>query len=105
MVILYFLGIFAYVGTEQGVANWISEFLQTYHGVNPQTDGASHCISFLGPDDRRDGTRVDPAKICRQPEGAYRVYAGGDGLPGRGFIFFQIHCFDCLSDWSAFLPL
>ena len=26
-VLLFFLGIFAYVGTEQGIANWISEFL------------------------------------------------------------------------------
>lgn len=48
MVIFYFLGIFAYVGTEQGVANWISEFLQTYHGVNPQTDGASTVSLFWG---------------------------------------------------------
>jgi FHS family L-fucose permease-like MFS transporter len=48
MVILYFLGIFAYVGTEQGVANWISEFLQTYHGVNPQTDGAATVSLFWG---------------------------------------------------------
>jgi fucose permease len=48
MVILYFLGIFAYVGTEQGVANWISEFLQTYHGVDPQTQGASTVSLFWG---------------------------------------------------------
>ena len=40
MVILYFLGIFAYVGTEQGVANWISQFLLTYHEYDPQTIGA-----------------------------------------------------------------
>jgi len=48
MVILYFLGVFAYVGTEQGVANWISEFLQTYHGVDPQTQGASTVSYFWG---------------------------------------------------------
>lgn len=48
MVLLYFLGIFAYVGTEQGVANWISEFLQTYHGVDPQTTGASTVSLFWG---------------------------------------------------------
>jgi len=48
MVILYFLAIFAYVGTEQGVANWISEFLQTYHGVDPQTQGASTISFFWG---------------------------------------------------------
>jgi MFS transporter, FHS family, L-fucose permease len=40
-VLLYFLGIFCYVGTEQGVANWISKFLQDYHAVDPQTLGAS----------------------------------------------------------------
>ena len=45
-VILFFLGIFAYVGTEQGVANWISKFLQTYHGFNPQTVGA-HTVSLF----------------------------------------------------------
>ncbi len=39
--ILFFLGIFAYVGTEQGVGNWISEFLYQYHAVDPQTLGAN----------------------------------------------------------------
>lgn len=48
VVILYFLGIFSYVGTEQGIANWISKFLQTYHGVNPATTGASVISYFWG---------------------------------------------------------
>ena len=48
MVIRYFFGIFAYVGTEQGIANWISSFLETYHGVDPQTTGASTVSSFWG---------------------------------------------------------
>jgi len=48
MVVLYFLGIFTYVGTEQGVAYWISEFLQTYHEVDPQTLGASTVSAFWG---------------------------------------------------------
>ena len=48
VVILYFLGIFAYVGAEQGVANWISEFMQTYHGTDPQTTGASTVSLFWG---------------------------------------------------------
>src|SRR4030043_1341340 len=48
IVILYFLGIFAYVGTEQGGANWISKFLATYHGVDPQTKGASTVSLFWG---------------------------------------------------------
>jgi len=47
-VLLFFLGIFCYVGTEQGVANWISEFLSTYHGYDPQTVGASTVSWFWG---------------------------------------------------------
>ena len=47
-VILYFLGIFAYVGTEQGVANWMSQFLATYHGYDPQTFGAAKVALFWG---------------------------------------------------------
>ncbi|RJP65676.1 MAG: MFS transporter [Ignavibacteriales bacterium] len=47
-VILYFIGIFAYVGTEQGTANWISQFLYTYHGYDPQTTGASIVAWFWG---------------------------------------------------------
>lgn len=48
MVLLFFLGIFCYVGTEQGVANWISEFLSKYHGYDPQTVGASTVSWFWG---------------------------------------------------------
>ncbi|MFB0564232.1 MAG: MFS transporter, partial [Candidatus Aminicenantaceae bacterium] len=48
IVILYFLGIFAYVGSEQGVANWISKFLATYHGFDPQTTGADTVSYFWG---------------------------------------------------------
>jgi len=47
-VILFFLGIFAYVGTEQGIANWISEFLRTYHGFMPEAEGASTVGLFWG---------------------------------------------------------
>ncbi|HNW58896.1 MAG TPA: MFS transporter [bacterium] len=47
-VILFFIGIFAYVGTEQGIANWMSKFLQTYHGLDPQTVGASSVAWFWG---------------------------------------------------------
>jgi len=45
---LYFLGIFAYVGTEQGVANWVSRFLETYHGLDPQIEGARAVSYFWG---------------------------------------------------------
>ncbi|UFH52993.1 MFS transporter [Spirosoma sp. KNUC1025] len=47
-VLLYFAGIFAYVGTEQGIANWISKFLQLYHGVDPATTGATVVAYFWG---------------------------------------------------------
>jgi fucose permease len=45
-VILFFIGIFCYVGTEQGIANWASQFLQQYHGVNPATEGAAVISNF-----------------------------------------------------------
>ncbi|GAB3168735.1 MFS transporter [Telluribacter humicola] len=48
MVLLFFLGIFSYVGTEQGIANWASKFLQTYHEVDPATTGASVMSYFWG---------------------------------------------------------
>jgi fucose permease len=47
-VILYFFGIFAYVGTEQGVASWISKFLSDYHGMNPEVEGAKAISWFWG---------------------------------------------------------
>lgn len=47
-VILYFIGIMAYVGTEQGLANWMSKFLYTYHSFNPETEGARAVAWFWG---------------------------------------------------------
>jgi len=48
VVILYFIGIFAYVGTEQGVSYWLSKFLNTYHGYDTMTVGASIVGWFWG---------------------------------------------------------
>jgi len=48
VVLLYFFGIFCYVGSEQGVANWISKFLATYHGYDPQVEGARAVAYFWG---------------------------------------------------------
>lgn len=47
-VILFFIGIFAYVGTEQGVANWTSQFLFEYHGFDPRVEGADAISLFWG---------------------------------------------------------
>lgn len=47
-VILFFLGIFAYVGTEQGVASWISKFLEEYHGMSAEVEGAKATSWFWG---------------------------------------------------------
>lgn len=47
-VILFFFGIFAYVGLEQGISNWISEFLRTYHGFKPEAEGAATVGLFWG---------------------------------------------------------
>ena len=44
--LLYFLGIFCYVGVEQGIGNWISQFLSEYHHVDPQTIGANTVAYF-----------------------------------------------------------
>lgn len=46
MVWAYFVGIFCYVGSEQGAANWTSQFLSTYHGYDPQTAGADAVSQF-----------------------------------------------------------
>jgi fucose permease len=48
VVILYFIGIFSYVGTEQGVSYWISKFLFTYHNYDPITVGSSIVGWFWG---------------------------------------------------------
>ncbi len=48
MVILYFLGIFAYVGAEQGISYWMSKFLQVYHGYDYETVGAGAVANFWG---------------------------------------------------------
>lgn len=45
-VVLFFFGIMAYVGTEQGVASWISQFLSDYHGMNPEVEGAKAISQF-----------------------------------------------------------
>lgn len=45
---LFFLGIFCYVSTEQGTSIFMSTFLEQYHGVNPQTDGAQAVSYFWG---------------------------------------------------------
>jgi fucose permease len=47
-VILFFLGIFAYVGTEQGVSYWMSKFLSVYHGYDYETVGANAVANFWG---------------------------------------------------------
>ena len=48
VVWLYFLAMFAYIGCEQGTADWISKFLYTYHGFDPQTTGADAVSWFWG---------------------------------------------------------
>lgn len=45
---LFFLGIVAYVGTEQSLANWMSQFLSTYHGLSPTVEGANAVAWFWG---------------------------------------------------------
>ena len=48
VVWLYFVAMFAYVGCEQGTADWISNFLYQYHGFDPHTTGATAVSWFWG---------------------------------------------------------
>ena len=48
VVWMYFFAMLAYVGCEQGTADWISRFLAQYHGLDPHTAGASTVSWFWG---------------------------------------------------------
>ncbi len=48
VVWMYFVAMFAYVGCEQGTADWISNFLYQYHGYDPHTTGAAAVSWFWG---------------------------------------------------------
>jgi FHS family L-fucose permease-like MFS transporter len=48
VVWLYFAAMFAYVGCEQGTADWMSSFLHEYHGLDPHTIGAAAVSWFWG---------------------------------------------------------
>jgi MFS transporter, FHS family, L-fucose permease len=48
VVWLFFGCVFAYVASEQGTANWISQFLATYHRADPHTTGANAVSWFWG---------------------------------------------------------
>tara|TARA_E500000331_G_scaffold9885_1_gene9192 strand:- start:232 stop:828 length:597 start_codon:yes stop_codon:yes gene_type:complete len=45
---LFFLGMICYVSAEQGIANWISQFLNAYHGIDPKMLGAATISDFWG---------------------------------------------------------
>ena len=48
IVLLFFISVFLYVGSEQGTADWISQFLAQYHGYDPHTTGATAVAWFWG---------------------------------------------------------
>ncbi len=48
VVIAYFIALFCYVGTEQGVSYWMSQFLFEYHKFDPQITGANAVAYFWG---------------------------------------------------------
>ena len=48
VVWLYFVAMFAYVGCEQGTADWMSSFLSQYHHFDPHTVGATAVSWFWG---------------------------------------------------------
>jgi FHS family L-fucose permease-like MFS transporter len=48
VVWFYFAAMFAYVGSEQGTADWMSSFLSQYHNLDPHTTGAAAVSWFWG---------------------------------------------------------
>lgn len=44
----YFFGIFSYVGVEQGINNWSSQFLYQYHSLYPEVVGVDVISAFWG---------------------------------------------------------
>lgn len=48
IVLAFFFGIFCYVGTEQVIANWMSQYLNVYFGYDTQTTGARAVAYFWG---------------------------------------------------------
>lgn len=48
LVLIFFFGIFCYVGTEQVIANWMSQYLSVYYGYDTQTTGARAVAYFWG---------------------------------------------------------
>ena len=48
LVLLFFVSVFLYVGSEQGTADWMSQFLSQYHGYDPHTVGATAVAWFWG---------------------------------------------------------
>ena len=48
VVWMYFVSMLAYVGCEQGTADWMSQFLSQYHGLDPHTTGAAAVSWFWG---------------------------------------------------------
>jgi FHS family L-fucose permease-like MFS transporter len=47
-VLLFFAGIVAYVGTEQGLADWMGQFLLVYHRIPAETTGSYEVSLFWG---------------------------------------------------------
>ena len=45
---IFFFGIFCYVGVEQGINNWVSQFLYQYHGLDPHVVGTEVISAFWG---------------------------------------------------------
>ena len=48
VVLLFFASGVMYVGSEQGTADWISQFLEQYHHLDPHTAGAMAVAWFWG---------------------------------------------------------
>ena len=83
---LFFLGIFCYVSTEQGSSIFMSTFLEQYHGINPQTDGAQTVSLFWGLMTVGCSLRNDSAEVHRQQASASDVGNNHHSIAGMRIV-------------------
>jgi len=81
VVWMYFISMFAYVGCEQGTADWISKFLSQYHGFDPQYHRRGGSLVVLGLDDGGVSSGNAAAEDLRQPPGPDRSSLRSIALP------------------------
>ena len=98
IVILFFISMLCYVGTEQGVANWVSQFLLTYHGYDPQKTGADTVAYFWGLMTAGGVLGLLLVKLMDSLACSYFIHCIGYCVFNCGVIWFGKSCAHCFPD-------